>query len=117
MDATPRMGAERNGVFDHEADGPIDLADLLAKRGAVLKSEAPTIVDRLTKRFGLGQRPDVRKSLYLKVQKWVREREEERMAELSRVVMQAVSARNPGRYFAATILRVMGQASMGGAEW
>lgn len=97
-------------------DGPVNIVEILARRASITSSEALTISARLEKRFGLGQRPEIRKALYRKVESWVASRGEKALSEISRVVAQAVSARHPGKYFASTIRRVMaGQEGM--VDW
>lgn len=97
-----------------EEDKPVDLAALLARRGlyptepsASPSAKKGTIVERLERRFGLGDRPDLARKLYAQVQTWVDEGGEERYRLVSEVVAQAVSARSPGRYARATLARLI----------
>jgi|SRR5215470_12416081 len=78
----------------------------------------PTLVERLTRRFGLGDRPARRKALYARLDALVAGDEDGPVMRVIRAAAAASSgARKPGHYFAAAVcgmLRDLGLAVEGG---
>lgn len=89
---------------------PVDLVELLAQRGTLptlVKEDEHRVVDRLTRKFGLGDRPKVRKELYKWLGRLADQHGEKVLDVISVAVAQAVSARSPGRYFSTTVVRIL----------
>lgn len=89
---------------------PVDLVELLAKRAAlpeVPKEDQHRVVDRLKRKFGLGDRPKVRLELYKWLGRLADQHDEKVLDVISVAVAQAVTARFPGRYFSATVVRIL----------
>lgn len=62
------------------------------------------IVERLTKRFGLGTRPTLRKALYERLAHLVEQEGEPAYLVLATTAADAERAREPGKYFAKVVM-------------
>jgi len=81
------------------------------------------IVDRLTRRLGMGDNPRSRRSLYEWLAKLANEHGEPILEIISTALAQAVSARNAGRYFSVVVLKIAAEKGYkknpigGSVEW
>ncbi len=105
--------------FDHqeeELDGePPTLAEILEGRAVQVElrsDDVHRVVDRLKRKFGLGDRPKVRLALYKWLAALADEHGEPVLKAISVAVGQAVSARSPGRYFSSTVVRILRETSV-----
>ena len=63
-----------------------------------------SIAERLQKRFGLGTRPELRRALYMRLEKLVEDEGESAYMVIASVASDAVGKENPGRYFSHVVL-------------
>lgn len=65
------------------------------------------VVDRLTRRFGMGSKPELRKALYERLGRIVEDGEvgEEALHIISTVAADSVGKRTPAQYFAWVVMR------------
>lgn len=62
------------------------------------------VAERLKIRFGLGTRPDLRKSLYERLERLVTEEGAPAYCVVASVAADAAGKTNPGRYFAHVVM-------------
>jgi hypothetical protein len=90
----------------HLRTDPVSLGDSLPVAASKLQEQPPSLVHRLRTKLGLGDDPKKRMALYLRLQ-MMHEAKPEIVEMAVRQVWSAAatSARDPGRYFCASILR------------
>jgi len=62
------------------------------------------VANRLVTRFGLGTRPELRRSLYSRLEELIRQEGESAYLVVASVAADAVGKTNPGRYFAHVVM-------------
>lgn len=67
--------------------------------------DAHDIVERLTRRFGLGSRPELRKALYERLGELCEAEGERAYHIIATAVADAVGKRNPSGYFCFVVMR------------
>jgi hypothetical protein len=81
-------------------------------RAQAQRCDVYRIQQRLERKFGLGDKPVSRRKLY----KWLADLADEHgepvLVVVSTAVAQAVSARNPDRYFCAVVKRLISEAKI-----
>lgn len=66
------------------------------------------VCERLTRRFGLGSRPELRKALYQRLERIVEEEGEPAYLVIATAAADADGKEDPGRYFSKVVmLRLM----------
>lgn len=75
------------------------------------------VAERLERRFGLGTRPDLRRSLYRRLSDLVEQEGEAAYHVIASAAADATGKDNPGRYFAHVVMtRLMERRIISGPE-
>lgn len=99
-----KQKAAEGGVGDDDV-GLVDAARVVQKVGATGRSLERSVSRRLADKFGLGEDPAKRRLLYSKLERLVELHGAGVLEVISEVVVEACSARAPGRYFCFAVLR------------
>ena len=108
----------RNGTLGRvHPSQPVDpetLATALHERCNNPNAAAPSVEERLTRKFGLGDAPDKRRKLYRKLQALAARHGETVLTLISEAVASSVGTRAPGKYFSKAIAAKLATARLDG---
>lgn len=93
------------GGVGNDDVGMVDCARAAQSIGASGRGETRSVSRRLADKFGLGENPAKRRQLYGKLERLVELHGAGVLEVISEVVVEACSARSPGRYFCFAVLR------------
>lgn len=88
------------------------LGEVMREVGSPAAEEARTITARLRKKFGLGEQPEKRMRLYLRLEALEKVHGERIVQVISEAVAESITARFPDRYFCKAVAAKLKDAGL-----